>query len=381
MLRSFVSLSWDIDYSFLSNSIGFKSPKAQVFQKKVQDLHKGMDTFNARRPAKIKEYVRKFLQYIETVKHDNTEANAKSFEKWLNTVVKNDNFLVNVQIDKYYGTSLWLCHAAQRANYWKLYRAAVRVFAGLFHANGNCNYSVIEVYDEYVMKMLEKHNKSLHDHLITRFFTNLTGELYCAQSHDARHEEVNKRGQNMFPGNSLEELDLAFRIVDDVWDLREKAFLDMGISQNSHNNVVIPDLEPLIVKMRTAIRKNGLLENPLDVTSLKSFGGDNLDSSLKNVFESSENRRKNDILNVMRYNSFNSAFDIKKGRIAVFKDDKMNKTTVEEISNQILILIYCIEDDNTQKTMRDIFEKKEKKEESLTKFMENLIDKNYQDIL
>ena len=41
MLRSFVSLSWNIDYSFLSNAIDFKSPKAQLFQQKVQDLHKG----------------------------------------------------------------------------------------------------------------------------------------------------------------------------------------------------------------------------------------------------------------------------------------------------------------------------------------------------
>ena len=30
MLRSFVSLSWNIDYSFLSNAIGFKSPDDQL---------------------------------------------------------------------------------------------------------------------------------------------------------------------------------------------------------------------------------------------------------------------------------------------------------------------------------------------------------------
>ena len=43
MLRSFVSLNWKIDYSYLVNSLGFKSPKAQIFQQKVQDLHKSFD--------------------------------------------------------------------------------------------------------------------------------------------------------------------------------------------------------------------------------------------------------------------------------------------------------------------------------------------------
>ena len=35
MLRSVVALSLNIDYSFLCNAIGFKSPKAKLFQKKV----------------------------------------------------------------------------------------------------------------------------------------------------------------------------------------------------------------------------------------------------------------------------------------------------------------------------------------------------------
>ena len=92
MLRSFVSLSWNIDYSFLSNAIGFKSPKAQLFQQKVQDLHKCMDTYNARRSAKLREYVRVFVLWCKNYKVD---ANEKEFEKWLNTSVKDESFKVN----------------------------------------------------------------------------------------------------------------------------------------------------------------------------------------------------------------------------------------------------------------------------------------------
>ena len=134
-----------------------------------------MDTFSARRTAKLREYVRKFLHYAHAAKIAPT---AYNFEEWVNTTVKNKNFKLQVNIDKYYGTSLWLCYASQRANYWKLHKAAVRVFSGLFHSNGNCNYSVIETYDEYVMRCMHRNNPQLYEHLVTRFFTNLTGKPY-----------------------------------------------------------------------------------------------------------------------------------------------------------------------------------------------------------
>ena len=37
------------------------------------------------------------------------------------------------------------------------------------------------------------------------------------------------KGQNMFPGNSLEELDFAFTIVDNVWSLRKEKFSEDGV--------------------------------------------------------------------------------------------------------------------------------------------------------
>ena len=105
-----------------------------------------------------------------------------------------------------FGTALWLCHAGQRANHWSMYRAAVKVFSGLFHINGNSFYSIINVYNEYVLSMLKTHNFELYEHFQARLFTNMTGVPYCSQSHDARHEEANKKAQNMFLGNSLDKL-------------------------------------------------------------------------------------------------------------------------------------------------------------------------------
>ena len=275
-----------------------------------------------------------------------------------------------------YGTSLWLCLAAQRANYWKLFRAAVRVFSGLFHSNGNSFYSVIEIYDEYLMTKMENGNKTLHDHVVKRLFTNLTGVPYCAQSHDARHEEQNKRGQNMFPGNSLEELDLAFTIVDDVWKLRGKIFKEMGIPVSSNTSVVVPDLEPLVLKMRFSMRKNGYLENPESESTLLSFTGKALHNNLLNIFEDSEKRRRSDIINVIRFNDFNFGFNSKGGKIGVFQDSKLNEISEDELRNQILILINSDCDLETQNFLRTEYAKLKTRIE-LEDLIECLVNNTY----
>ena len=110
-----------------------------------------------------------------------------------------------------------------RANYPKLYRAGMRIFSGLFHINGNINYSVIELFEDYMLSAMEEKNFDLFNHLITRLCSNLNKIPLNSQPQDARYEEMNKQEQNMFPGKLLEELDLACCIVDYVMLLRKQS--------------------------------------------------------------------------------------------------------------------------------------------------------------
>ena len=127
----------------------------------------------------------------------------------------------------------------------------MRVFSGLFHINGNLHYSVIEMFDDYLMTSLEVKNNELFEYLTSRLCTNLNGEKFCAQSHDARHEESNKQAQNMFPGKDLEELELAFTIVDDVYKLRSKVFAENGLTDRTGEvRLVSPHYEKNTVIMR-----------------------------------------------------------------------------------------------------------------------------------
>jgi hypothetical protein len=379
MLRSFVSLTWDIFYSFLCRSIGFKSPKAQLLQQKVQDMHKSWDTFNTVREAVVKEIVKLFVDFATEKQLD---ANAENFEIWANTEVKNPDIKLMIEIQKYFGTSLWLYRAGQRANYFKLCRAGMKVFSGLFHINGNLHYSAIEVFDDYLMTSLENKNQELFNHLITRLCTNLKSEPFTAQSHDARHEESNKLAQNMFQGKDLEELRMAFTIVDDVYKLRKKVFTECSINDRSDEaSVVVPNYEKCATIMRSDLRTAGYFDKPYEKKTLKSIDGQNLHEDLTDLFKISQERRQVDVLNAFRYSDFTMAYN-PKSKIHTLDDGKTKKRSEKDIQEEILILIHILEDDpDTEIVMREAFEKvKNYDMDTLENFLDLLVSKEYQSI-
>ena len=75
----------------------------------------------------------------------------------------------------------------------------------------------------------------------------------------------------MFPGNSLDELNLAFTIVDDIWQLRKEKFSEFGVVDSATRQAVVPNLDLLIIKMRYAIRKSQYLEKPKMTNEAKSI--------------------------------------------------------------------------------------------------------------
>jgi hypothetical protein len=309
----------------------------------------------------------------------NKEATPEYFEQWVANEVKDLSYKLNLNIDKYFGTAIWLVRAGHRANYLKLYRAGMRIFSRLFHINGNINYSVIELYEDYVLTMMELHNTELFEHMQTRLCSNIKKTPLNSQPQDVRHEEMNKQAQNMFPGKSLEELDLACCIVDDVMQLRKQSFADMGIKDRDDVKVVIPDYRLLVTKIRYAIRKAAYLSNPLEVSSPHSIDGTELHECLTEVFEVSQQRRKEDIMKVVRFNDFREGYSSGKGKIPIMKDDKLNKITEKEMEMQALVLMECIEDQDTKENCRLYFSSLNKNDiESKECFVNGLIDQNYE---
>ena len=230
------------------------------------------------------------------------------------------------------------------------------------------------------MTSLELKNEELYHHLQSRLCTNVKQKPFCAQSHDARHEESNKLAQNLFAGKDLEELDLAFNIVDDIYELKKQVFEEKALNDRSNDvKVVIPNYKQEVKKMRCDLRESNYFEQPYKKKTLSTISGEELNPNLMNIFELSRQRRKADVLNALRYNDFLAAYKAN-SKIAIFANDKENIVTEKEIKDEIMILIHLLNDDvETQCIAREAFENVRNRDISvLTDFLDLLVNKDYQ---
>ena len=153
MLRSYVKLVWDIDYSYLCKMIHFDSPKAQLVQYKVVDFHKSWDTCQASRQAKCLELAYPFVKHAKV---EGIPVTMQNFYRWKDWLVNSETYNMVYDIESYFGTCLWMFQAAVRANNYDMAVTARRLFSGLFHINNNPNYSVIDIHYDYLMTVCQK---------------------------------------------------------------------------------------------------------------------------------------------------------------------------------------------------------------------------------
>ena len=64
------------------------------------------------------------------------------------------------------------------------------------------------LYDLYVSCLCRSKQPTLADNLEKNNGVNLTNLPFASQPLDARHEEINKKGQNMFKGEEVEDFQL-----------------------------------------------------------------------------------------------------------------------------------------------------------------------------
>ena len=117
----------------------------------------------------------------------------------------------------------------------------------------------------------------------------------------------------MFQGNDLEELRLAFIIVDDVYALRKKVFEKCSLNDRLDDvSVVVPNYEKNATIMRCDLRETGYLEEPYEKKTLLSIDGEPLHEDLNSLFRLSQERREADILNAYRFNDFTNLRNVQK---------------------------------------------------------------------
>ena len=133
--------------------------------------------------------------------------------------------------------------------------------------------------------MSQKYAPKIYENLHKNEGINETNLPFSAQPHDAIHEQYNKKGAKIFKAEEVEDFDLAFTIVDDIYALRSKMFNNCDISDKmNENQAKIPNYEPLIMNIRKGLRKTKFYLTPENDNTLKSISGLALNPELLKIF-------------------------------------------------------------------------------------------------
>ena len=298
-------LEWDLDYEELVKSIHFETPKALFMQEKVTDFRKSLDTYRTVRKAKLREFVTPFIKYA---KENNLEINLDSFLLWKKWFVKCKTYLTLFEIERVFGTSFILFHAALHANNFNLANIAKKVFSSLFHINNHPNYSIMDIHTEYLEKKLAKNAPDLHEYLQKRKCSNFTDKPYAHEPFDERHEEYNKRGLNMQNIKTVADFKQSFKLIDKYMEIKESLFDDYDIKLHGGNITSVLNDEENVLKMRVSMRKQSYLSKPERENGLFSMTNKELNPKIEDIVKIAKDQRQENILKVIRHNDFNSGF-------------------------------------------------------------------------
>ena len=134
-------------------------------QQKVTDFRKSLDTYRTARQAKLREIVTPYVKYA---RENNITIDVKSFFVWKKSFVKCETYESVFQIEKCFGTSFLLYHAALRANNSKLTQIAKKVFSPLFLVNRHPNYAIMDIHIDYIEQTLSENVPDLKKYLDER---------------------------------------------------------------------------------------------------------------------------------------------------------------------------------------------------------------------
>ena len=348
MLRSLVKLEWNIDYRELCKSIHFETEKALFMQEKVTDFRKSLDTYRTVREAKLRELVTPYVKYSL---ENNLQIDVKSYFLWKKFFVQSQTYNTVFDIEKTYGTSFLLFHAALRANNFPLVKIAKKVFSPLFHINRHPNYSVMDIHTDYVEHTLSEKAPELNEYLVTRRCSNFTGKPYSSEPHDERHEEFNKRGLNMQNVKSVEDFKQSFQLVDHYNEMKETIFDDYNIKMHGGNVITIPEYEDNIFKMRVNMRQQSYLNKPKLKTGLFSLDEKELNPKLTDVVDIAKMQRQDNVLNVIRHNDFDYGYK-NNSKINIMKEELDDKLGTD-FETQLRILIASEENAELRENLKE----------------------------
>ena len=130
------------------------------------------------------------------------------------------------------------------------------------------------------------------------------------------------------------------------------------------------------------MRKVNYLSIPLECRSMQWINGTDLNEFMENLYENSKKVRKSDILNVIRFSDFSKGYNYQTKNLPLFKNDKLNTETEDNLDKKIQVLIEIIEDDEAKASVKLFYLKHTKKDRSFKeKILDQLLSMDYSFLL
>ena len=164
----------------------------------------------------------------------------------------------------------------------------------------------------------------------------------------------------MFDIRNIEDFQKAFLLVDEYENVKTVCFEDMNVKPHGGVNAPnLPNYEPNITKMRKCMRMNSYLNNPYEEKPLQALVSEaDLSPVLLQIKDVAKTQRSENILNVIRYNEFESG-STKGGGIKIF-DKEPDILKKDKKETQVEILIATEEDMEKTEFFREYFEQAKK---------------------
>jgi hypothetical protein len=93
----------------------------------------------------------------------------------------------------------------------------------------------MDIHTDYLEAKMAKNVPELKEYLDVRKCSNFTSKPYASEPHDERHEEFNKRGQNVKTADDFKQ---SFQLVDHYTQMKDSCFEDYQI-KSQHGCVLV----------------------------------------------------------------------------------------------------------------------------------------------
>ena len=158
--------------------------------------------------------------------------------------------------------------------------------------------------------------------------------------------------------NNENDFEKSFLLVDDFYEAKENAMKDLGLKTKTGDNIIIPNVEKNVLKMRIGIRTKEYFTDPELPRSVDTIDRLEMNKEVTSIIKIANQQRKKDVIDVIRYNDFSYGYSTA-GRLSLFSNKEKENEENDDLDYQVKVLLKAMDDKVERDYLKKEFEKLE----------------------